>query len=463
MTLTDLITGPWMLVPSVLCDIQAAFEARLRGEAPDAELLAQFEARSSERGSQSERRYEVIDGVAVLPIEGVLAPKANLMTMLCGGMSMQMIGAELQRAVADNRVDSVLLAIDSPGGNVIGSFELAKIIRDAAAAKPVVAFSDGQMASAAMLQGSAANARFISGPVVMTGSIGVVATHRNDAGPNGSPVTEITAGKYKRIASSNGPLTKEGRAHMQEQVDYIYAQFVDVVAANLGTTPQTVLEHMADGRTFIGAQAIDAGLVNGITTMDALLADMASNPGRYAKRSAARPRAISAPAKGAKSTQASASPEALFSSTDEKENVMSEAAQASAPALTRETLERDHPALFAQLRTEFSAAGATAERERIQGVRAQVLPGHEALIERLAFDGVTTPGDAAMAVNAAERQVLGAAATAHANDAPAAVPASPTAGAAGEKSRADMAAEASQYAAEHGIGFTDAMKKLGYA
>ena len=90
--------------------------------------------------------------------------------------------------------------------------------------------------------------------------------------------------------------------------------------------------------------------------------------------------------------------------------------------LTRESFERDHAALYGQIRSEAMAAGATQERARIQAVRAQVLPGHEALIEKLAFDGSTTGAEAAVAVLAAERTQIDGQRRAHAGDAPPAAP-----------------------------------------
>lgn len=90
--------------------------------------------------------------------------------------------------------------------------------------------------------------------------------------------------------------------------------------------------------------------------------------------------------------------------------------------LTRESLERDHAALYGQIRSDAMAEGATQERARIQAVRAQALPGHEALIETLAFDGKTTGDQAASAVLAAEREVITTRTKAHAADAPKAAP-----------------------------------------
>lgn len=96
--------------------------------------------------------------------------------------------------------------------------------------------------------------------------------------------------------------------------------------------------------------------------------------------------------------------------------------------MDRATLEAQHPGLFAALQTEFATAGAAAERQRIADVRAQLLPGHEALIETLAADGSTTGVQAAAAVLAAERNLRQAHASAQAAAAPqplAQVPAGP--------------------------------------
>lgn len=104
----------------------------------------------------------------------------------------------------------------------------------------------------------------------------------------------------------------------------------------------------------------------------------------------------------------------------------------------------ENPDAAAALRAEGATAGAAAERTRIQAVREQVMPGHEALVEQLAFDGKTSPEQAAMAVNAAERARLSATAAARASDAPAPV-ADPS------TERAAPAAGAS-YAAPAGFG-----------
>lgn len=83
-----------------------------------------------------------------------------------------------------------------------------------------------------------------------------------------------------------------------------------------------------------------------------------------------------------------------------------------------EKLKAEHPALFKAITDESFAAGATAERSRIQAVEGALIPGHEALIASLKFDGKTTGGDAAIAVNSAERALRVKQGTTAAADAP---------------------------------------------
>ena len=60
-------------------------------------------------------------------------------------------------------------------------------------------------------------------------------------------------------------------------------------------------------------------------------------------------------------------------------------------SITREQLAAQAPELLAAVQAE----GASAERARILAVEGQLIPGHEALINTLKFDGQSGPGDAA--------------------------------------------------------------------
>jgi signal peptide peptidase SppA len=433
MRLADLVEGYWAITDPMYDEIRSIYDAHMRGEKID---IKGVEARIGRPLANERRTYSVHDGVAVIQMSGVIGPKANLFMDISGGTSAQLLRNEILAALEDPKVESAILYADSPGGNVLGIAEGAAAWKAFAEQKPALTFSDGTLASAAYWWGSAASKVFISGPMVNVGSIGVRTEHVDTSmadAARGVKRTIIKAGAYK--AAGDGPLDPKTLEYRQAQVDYLYSLFVDTVAAHRGVDVETVLKDMADGRVFIGQQAIDAGLVDGFASLEDLIAQMAENPTAVAPlRTQARagmpPKKTRKATAGASLPPASAAAGAAAAdatsqedepvphvdhSTTTKENSMPE-------NLTRESLERDHAALYGQIRSEALAEGAAQERARIQAVRAQTLPGHEALIETLAFDGKTSGPEAAAAVLAAERSAIAARGKAHAADAPPAAP-----------------------------------------
>lgn len=432
MRLADLVGGYWAITPDMHDEIRSIYAAHMRGEKID---ISGVEARLGRALANERQNYQVMDGgVAVIQMQGVISPKANLFTSISGGTSAQQLRADILAAAADPKVKSGILYGDTPGGNVLGVAEAAAAWRDFAQAKPAVTLSDGVLASGGIWVGAGAPKIMITGPMVHVGSIGVRTEHLDTStadAARGVKRTIIAAGKYK--AAGDGPLTPESFAYKQAQVDYLYTVFVDWIAAMRGVSAEQVLADMADGRVFMGQQAIDAGLVDGYASLEGLITQMASDPlsvtalraapgggRRTVRQSPARAAAAPAAGAAAEAGQGAANPQDVpvppveTSSSTTQGNTMSD--------ITRESLERDHSALFAALRSEFMAAGAAAEIARIQAVRAQSLPGCEALIEKLAFDGRTTGPEASMAIVVAQREALASAGRAHHADAPAAVP-----------------------------------------
>lgn len=431
MKIPDVLGSAWAIEPGKLIEIREVYDAHARGDKID---LAGVEARIGKPLANEQRRYDVINGVAIVPVEGVLAKKMNLMTAISGGSSSQIIAGDLRAALDDPSVHSIILAVDSPGGTVDGTQTLADTVRAARDEKPIVALASGCMASAAYWIGSAASEVYIADGTTVVGSIGVVATHVDVSGAEsarGVKTTEITAGKFKRIDSQYAPLTTEGQQTLQERVDYQYSQFVAAVATNRGVSTDKVLTDMADGRIFIGQQAVDAGLVDGITTMDALIARL--NDSRGSSAPTARAGTARTPAQPKRGT-----------------------------SMNAEQIAAAHPEAAAALRAE----GATAERERIQAVEAQLVPGHEALITTMKFDGKSSGGDAAIAVLAAEKKARTTQSEVIKADAPkpvaqTAAPTSPTPEATA-LTREELDAKAKEHmAANPGVSYVAAYKAVG--
>lgn len=294
MKILDIVTSPWAIMPEKLVEIQEIYITHLRGEKID---IASVEAKLGRPLNNEPKPYEVQDGVAVLAIDGVISKRMNIFQKISGGVSSELVRRDFAQAMADPEIHSVVLYIDSPGGAVDGTQELAREIREARGrGKNIVAFSDGLMASAAYWIGAQAHRAYISGDTVTVGSIGVVARHIDVSKMEekiGVKTTEITAGRYKRAASEYEPLTETGRRTIQEMLDHIYGVFLADVAK---ARPQLSVEPVktgkeetipwADGRLFLGNQAIEAGLVDGVATLADVISELSQDPSRYLARAA---------------------------------------------------------------------------------------------------------------------------------------------------------------------------------
>jgi hypothetical protein len=364
--------------------------------------------------------------VAVIPVRGVMAQRMNLMTDVSGGTSSELLARDVKAATADPKAKGIILTMDTPGGAVAGTQLAAQAVMAARDVKPVVTLVEGLMASAGVWVGTGASKVYLSSAVDQVGSIGVVIEHIDRSkqfDAVGIKKTEVFAGRFKRIASENGPLTESGKATLQDTVDEIYSIFVNDVANQRGVSVERVLSDMADGRMFIGQRAIDAGLADGFASLDELISEVKdqvkwrSIPSGGSRAKMSSPVVATGPPAAAhlspvRSPMSTLPEQVAQWAIDNPDGANALRAQGAADERARLTPE--HETALAKARQD----GAAAERDRIAGVRAAGLPGHDALIERLAADGHTSPGEAALAVNSAERELRQAAATARGMEAP---------------------------------------------
>ena len=389
MRVLDLLSEPWAILPSKKNEIDAIYMTHLRGDKIDLKAL---EARIG-RPLGNQKEYEVVDGNAIIPVEGVLSKRMSLLHDVSGGTSTEKMAMQFQAALEDPQVKRIVLHVDSPGGAVDGTKAFADQVFAARGQKPITAFVDGMAASAAYWIASAADRVYIKDTTAMVGSIGVVATHVDQSqadAKEGVTITEITAGKFKRADSQHAPLTEAGRTMIQDRVDSLYSIFVSDIARNRGVDASTVISDMADGRVFIGQDAVDRGLVDGVSTMGPIFAYSVPSLPAFA---------------GASATATSEIPP--MSDTPIVEPVAVPVVEPVIAPVVEPVAE--------------PVDGAMIERTRIQGVLAQSIPGAEALVQTLAFDGKTTPEQAAIAVLSFHKQTLAGEAAALVNGASAPV------------------------------------------
>ena len=255
--------------------------ARLTGEdtsSPD------VQARMETAAARRVAGY-VAGTVAVLPLYGVLMPRATAMSQLSGGTSVQEFASALQAAATNETVSSILLDVNSPGGSTDLIAEAAAAIRDARSSKPVEAIANCDAASAAYWLASQADSFWVT-PSGMVGSIGVVMEHDDYSAQLemiGVKVTLIYAGQYKTEGNPYEPLGADAVAAFQSIVDDYYDMFVADVASGRGASAADVKAGYGQGRMLTAKEAVDANMVDGIDTFDSVF-------GRLARGGAAKPK-----------------------------------------------------------------------------------------------------------------------------------------------------------------------------
>lgn len=264
---------PWLIEEHKLGQIVELLELRSEGEVfSREEIQARIGVPLADKAMP-----QVVNGVAVLPVHGVMAPRMNLMMDVSGGTSTQDLAKWFQQAVNDPKVSAIVLDIDSPGGTATGNEELAQMIRDARGKKPIKAVATSMMASAAYYVGSAADQVIVS-PSAEVGSIGTYMIHGESSRADqnaGQTYTVIKAGENKAIGNDVEPLGSHGRAVLQERVNAVNEQFVNAVAANRGVSAQMVNEQFGQGKLFLGEKAVKAGLADRVGTLAQVVNELA--------------------------------------------------------------------------------------------------------------------------------------------------------------------------------------------
>lgn len=218
-------------------------------------------------------------GVAVIKFEGLVTKRPSFWAWLFGGSASTQTAQEaLAAALADPGVKSVLFVIDSPGGTVAGTEELAEAVFRARGVKPVAAFAQDMCASAAYWIAAQAG-KVYANATATVGSIGVYAVnvdlsrmYRND----GVEVDVIKSAPGKGAGIRGTQWTPDQRADLQREIDALGAEFVGAVGR---ARPAAVIA--ADGRCYTAREGLSLGLVDGITTLTDLLGQMVAEANKW--------------------------------------------------------------------------------------------------------------------------------------------------------------------------------------
>ncbi|ECL0759511.1 S49 family peptidase [Salmonella enterica] len=213
-------------------------------------------------GKPQARFYQVVNGIAVLPVTGTLVHKLGGMRPFSGMTGYDGITARLQQAVSDPEVKGILLDIDSPGGQAAGAFDCADMIYRMREQKPVWALANETACSAAMLLAAACSHRLVTQTSRM-GSIGVVMAHTSYAGQleqEGVEITLIYSGGHKVDLDVTRALPESVHADYQQRMDEARKMFAEKVARYTGLSVDAVMA--TEAAVYDGQAGIDIGLAD---------------------------------------------------------------------------------------------------------------------------------------------------------------------------------------------------------
>lgn len=212
----------------------------------------------------SGRGYEVVAGIAVIPVQGTLVQKLGTLRPYSGMTGYDGIRANLSMALEDKAVKAVVFDIDSPGGEVSGCFDLVDAIYGARGTKPMWSILTESAYSAAYAIASATD-RILVPRTGGTGSVGTICMHVDFSKAltaAGVAVTMIHYGDRKADGHAEIPLSKEALARFQADIDAMGELFVKTVARNRGMKASAVRATQAT--TYLGAQGVEIGFADAV-------------------------------------------------------------------------------------------------------------------------------------------------------------------------------------------------------
>lgn len=305
------------------------------------------------------RRATIRDGVAIVPVVGPIFPRANLMTQLSGATSISTLAKDFQVALDSDAVHTIILNMDTPGGEITGVSEFAQMVFAAREKKDILTYVYGWGASAGYWMGSASK-EIIVADTAEVGSIGVVAGYTDDREfrkKRGIENIEIVSSQSpnKRL----DPQTPEGRQQIQSTVDQLASVFISAVAKHRGVTTDDVLQNFGRGGMAVASRAVELGMADRIGSLEGVIAKQIEQ-----HNSTIYPGGMVMPM------------------SLEELRTKEPAAYQAAVDLGKKEAETSASEKIAQAREE----GAKAENERIQSIEALKVPGAESVIAENKFD-----------------------------------------------------------------------------
>lgn len=269
----------WYILPDKMDILLAFLEARINN------------AETAEVESRAPTKFKNVRGdIALMELTGTISQRMGIMDAASGGTSTEAFGAKFDELSNDPKIKAIVMDVDSPGGSAFGLEELSTKIRQARKpGRPIIAIANSLMASAAYYIASAAD-EIVATPGGQVGSIGTIIVHTETVKMDeqlGLKRTIVRAPAGKLASNSMEELSESGLAEMQDMVDQYYDMFVSAVAMNRGISKATVKSDYGQGRVLTSKDALAAGMVDRIGTLESVVARL-RGPAGFNRKNRAR-------------------------------------------------------------------------------------------------------------------------------------------------------------------------------
>ncbi len=294
----------------------------------------------------SDRRPMPRHPYALVEIAGVLTKRRTLA-----------IRERVNAAAANPDIGEILLLVDSPGGELFGVHDLYLTISAAAERKRVVAVVEDICASGALYAVAGAS-EIVIGETALTGSIGVYVVKIDETKlleKIGVEVVIVRSGEHKGAGVQGVKLTPDQLAELKRRVDVQARHFVAAIAKGRRMSAERARE-LADGRVFIGREAIAAGLADRVGMFENIEAEMQG-------------RTIGLMYRGLRGGDAFAKINALVA--DDQQRTLAAESECRARVVAQYTCLADAAAAYQKQQDEAAAAAQKEKDEALQRYEAR--------------------------------------------------------------------------------------------
>jgi signal peptide peptidase SppA len=298
---------------------------------------------------------------------------------------------DLRRLAADPEVGAILLAIDSPGGTVAGTASLAEDIRNARKQKPVWAFGDDLMASAAYWLGSQAEKVFANDRTAMVGSIGTLAVvydYSQAAEKEGIRTIVIGTGPLKGAGALGAEVNEDHVAYFRGLVEDAQVSFDAAVKKGRGLSDKQLADAKTGG-VFGATEALDRGLIDGIKSFDAVVSELAAEARRRSRESKDRAQS-SAPRRTQMEETILTTVETGLSADDVQkaiDDALAKSRQAAAAELDRQAAIAKHCGDNKELAAKAVRENWSADKTELESMKARLANGVQAFNPAIIVNG----------------------------------------------------------------------------